>query len=119
MYRLCFRRISRTAPNVDVIEARSLLVSFGLMFLVQNLAYLAWGADLRGYSFLDEPVEIGGARFTANRLVALLGGEGGRGGHQQRAGEGQCRQAAQLCESPRENAGHQAFSIGLARAPAR
>jgi branched-chain amino acid transport system permease protein len=69
VYRLCFRRISRTAPNVDVIEARSLLVSFGLMFLVQNLAYLTWGADLRGYSFLDEPVEIGGARFTANRLV--------------------------------------------------
>ncbi len=71
VYRLCFRRISRMAPNADVIEARSLLVSFGLMFLVQNLAYLAWGADLRGYSFLDEPVEIAGARFTANRLVVF------------------------------------------------
>lgn len=71
VYRLCFRRISRTAPSVDVIEARSLLVSFGLMFLVQNAAYLAWGADLRGYSFLDQPVEIGGARFTANRLVVF------------------------------------------------
>lgn len=71
VYRLCFRRISRTAPAVEVIEARSLLVSFGLMFLVQNAAYLAWGADLRGYSFLDQPVEIGGARFTANRLVVF------------------------------------------------
>jgi branched-chain amino acid transport system permease protein len=71
VYRLCFRRISRTAPSVDVIEARSLLVSFGLMFLVQNAAYLTWGADLRGYSFLDQPVEIGGARFTANRLVVF------------------------------------------------
>jgi branched-chain amino acid transport system permease protein len=71
VYRLCFRRISRTAPSVDVIEARSLLVSFGLMFLVQNAAYLIWGADLRGYSFLDEPVDIAGARFTANRLVVF------------------------------------------------
>jgi branched-chain amino acid transport system permease protein len=71
VYRLCFRRISRTSPSVEIIEARSLLVSFGLMFLVQNAAYLAWGADLRGYSFLDEPVEIAGARFTANRLVVL------------------------------------------------
>jgi branched-chain amino acid transport system permease protein len=71
VYRVCFRRISRNAPSVDVIEARSLLVSFGLMFLVQNAAYLIWGADLRGYSFLDEPVEIGGARFTANRLVVF------------------------------------------------
>jgi len=69
VYRLCFRRIARTAPSVEAIEARSLLVSFGLMFLVQNAAYLAWGADLRGYSFLAEPVEIAGARFTANRLV--------------------------------------------------
>ncbi|HSD54045.1 MAG TPA: branched-chain amino acid ABC transporter permease [Burkholderiales bacterium] len=71
VYRLCFRRISRTAPSVDVIEARSLLVSFGLMFLVQNAAYLTWGADLRGYSFLDEPIDIAGARFTANRLVVF------------------------------------------------
>jgi len=71
VYRLCFRRIARAAPSADAIEARSLLVSFGLMFVVQNLAYLAWGADLRGYSFLDEPVVIGGARFTANRLVVL------------------------------------------------
>jgi branched-chain amino acid transport system permease protein len=71
VYRLCFRRISRTAPSVDVIEARSLLVSFGLMFLVQNAAYLTWGADLRGYSFLEEPVDIAGARFTANRLVVF------------------------------------------------
>jgi branched-chain amino acid transport system permease protein len=71
VYRLCFRRIARTAPSVDVIEARSLLVSFGLMFLVQNAAYLTWGADLRGYSFLDAPVDIAGARFTANRLVVF------------------------------------------------
>lgn len=71
VYRLCFRRIARAAPSVEAIEARSLLVGFGLMFLVQNVAYLAWGADLRGYSFLAEPVEIAGARFTANRLVVF------------------------------------------------
>ena len=71
VYRLCFYRIARTAPSVEVIEARSLLVGFGLMFLVQNAVYLAWGADLRGYSFLDEPVEIAGARFMANRLAVF------------------------------------------------
>ena len=71
VYRLCFRAIARTSPSVDVIEARSLLVGFGLMYLVQNAAYLAWGADLRGYSFLADAVEIGGARFAANRLLAF------------------------------------------------
>lgn len=71
IYRLCFHRIVRTAPAVEVIEARSLLVGFGLLYLVQNLAYLAWGADLRGYTFLAESVEIAGARFSANRLVVF------------------------------------------------
>jgi len=71
VYRLCFRSITRDAPSVEVIEARSLLVGFGLMFFVQNAAYLTWGADLRGYSFLAEPVEIAGARFGVNRLVVF------------------------------------------------
>jgi branched-chain amino acid transport system permease protein len=71
VYRLCFRRIARTAPSVEVLEARSLLVGFGLMFLVQNAAFLAWGADLRGYEYLAQPVEIAGARFGANRVVVF------------------------------------------------
>jgi len=71
VYRLCFYRIVSTAPAVEVIEARSLLVGFGLLYLVQNLAYLTWGADLRGYSFLTDSVEIAGARFSANRLVVF------------------------------------------------
>ena len=69
VYRLCFRRIARSAPTVEVIEARSLLVGFGLMYLVQNAVYLVWGADLRGYSFMADPVNIAGARFMANRLL--------------------------------------------------
>ena len=71
IYRLCFRSIARTSPSVEVIEARSLLIGFGLMYLVQNAAYLAFGADLRGYSFLADPVEIGGARFAGNNLLAF------------------------------------------------
>jgi branched-chain amino acid transport system permease protein len=71
VYWVCFRRIARTAPSAEVVEARSLLVGFGLMFLVQNVAYLLWGADLRGYSYLAEPLQLGGMRFSANRLVVF------------------------------------------------
>jgi branched-chain amino acid transport system permease protein len=71
VYRICFRPIARSAPTAEVMEARSLLIGFGLMYLVQNGALLAWGADLRGYSFLTDAVEIGGARFGANRLVVF------------------------------------------------
>jgi branched-chain amino acid transport system permease protein len=72
VYRVCFRRIARTAPGVEVLEARSLLVGFGLMFVIQNAAFLVWGADLRGYEYLAHPVEIGGTRLGANRVVVFL-----------------------------------------------
>ena len=47
------------------------MVSFGLMFLVQNFAQLLWGGDLRGYDFMADPVAIGGAQFAANKLLLL------------------------------------------------
>ena len=66
---LCFRPLAARAPNVDVFEARSLMVGFGLMFAVQNAALVLWGGDLRGYDYLAEPVQFGEMRFTANKLV--------------------------------------------------
>lgn len=71
VHRLVFRRLTRTSPNLDVFEARGLMVSFGLMFLVQNFAQLVWGGDLRGYDFMTDPVHVGGAQFAANKLLLL------------------------------------------------
>ncbi len=72
VYRVCFRRIARSAPTEDVLEARSLLVGFGLMFLVQNAAFLVWGADLRGYEYLAQPVSVAGTQMGANRVVVFV-----------------------------------------------
>ena len=69
VHALCFKRLAARAPNVDVFEARSLMVGFGLMFLVQNTTLLIWGGDLRGYEYLADPVQIAGMRFTENKLV--------------------------------------------------
>jgi branched-chain amino acid transport system permease protein len=74
IHRLTFRRIAATSPDLDVFEARGLMVAFGLMFLVQNFAQQVWGADLRGYDYLTAPVVIGGeggAQFAGNKLVLL------------------------------------------------
>jgi len=76
IHRLCFRRLAETTAEVEAFEARSLLVSFGLMFLVQNVALLIWGADLRGYQYLAERVSLLGLEFTQNRLVAFAGALG-------------------------------------------
>lgn len=69
--RLVIRRLSATSPNVDVFEARGLMVSFGLMFLVQNFASLVWGGELRGYDYLTDPVQFGNAQFAGNKLLLL------------------------------------------------
>lgn len=68
---LCFRRLSATSPNLDVFEARGLMVAFGLMFLVQNFVSWQWGGDLRGYDYLTEPVKLGEAQFAANKLLVF------------------------------------------------
>ena len=68
---LCFRRLTATSPNLDVFEARGLMVAFGLMFLVQNFVSWMWGGDLRGYDYLTDPVKIGGAQFAGNKLLVF------------------------------------------------
>src|SRR3990167_5265360 len=68
---LCFRRLTATSPNLDIFEARGLMVSFGLMFLVQNVVSYVWGGDLRGYDFLTDPVPVGNAQFAANKLLVF------------------------------------------------
>jgi branched-chain amino acid transport system permease protein len=74
VHRLTFRRLAKTSPNVDIFEARGLMVAFGLMFLVQNFAHSVWGADLRGYDYMTDPVRLGGeggAQFAGNKLLLL------------------------------------------------
>ena len=70
--RILFERIRRLAGSLEVFEGWSILVSFGLLFIIQNVALLVWGADERGYTFLAIPINLLGAIFPANRLVALL-----------------------------------------------
>ncbi len=69
LHRLVLRPLTRSSPSVDRFEARALMVSFGLMFLVQNLAQLLWGGDLRGYDYLTEPVQLAGVPFAGNKLL--------------------------------------------------
>ena len=70
--RTLFNDLRRTSFDDDHFEGRSLLVSFGLLFVVQNLMLVFWGAGLRGYSVWNTPVEILGRRYGLNRLITLL-----------------------------------------------
>lgn len=71
LHRTFYKRLMETSASAGIFEGNSMLASFGLLFIVQNLALIAWGSDIKGYSYLAVPVDIAGALFGANRLVTL------------------------------------------------
>jgi len=71
IHRTLFKRLLASSTSPGIFESNSMLASFGLMFIIQNLALIVWGSEIRGYSYLAVPVNLGGALFGANRLVTL------------------------------------------------
>ncbi len=69
LHKTIFRRLMRTSPDMRAFEGKSLLATFGLLYVVQNIAILLWGSDVEGYSYLV--TSITAARIPVNRLVAL------------------------------------------------
>jgi len=71
LYRTLFTRLRTSSPSPAAFEGNSMLACFGLLFIIQNVAILVWGAEMKGYSYLALPVNFGGAIFAANRLTTL------------------------------------------------
>ncbi len=71
VHALLFRHLLRLRRTREELEANSLLISFGLLFILQNMALLLWSSNIRGYQYLDQPARIFGAVFPANRVVAF------------------------------------------------
>lgn len=72
IHRLLYARVLDESEARESLESRSLLLSFGLLFVLQNAALLVWSADLKGYSYLATPLRVLGAVFPANRVLAAL-----------------------------------------------
>jgi branched-chain amino acid transport system permease protein len=71
-YRGIFRGAIAATRAIEQLEANSLLLFFGLMIIVQNVATLAFTGDFRGYRYLDHVVEIAGLRISGNRLYVFV-----------------------------------------------
>lgn len=71
LYRTLFTRLRNSSASPAAFEGSSMLACFGILFIIQNVAILLWGADMKGYSYLAFPINFGGAKFAANRLVTL------------------------------------------------
>lgn len=71
IYRFLMAPLVRRAPNQEAFEPDVVLVTFGLMFVLEGFALATWGGDQRGYSFLAFPIDVLGAKISANRLLAF------------------------------------------------
>ena len=71
-YRILFRYLRKSSESIDIFEGRSMLASFGILYMIQNIALLWWGPNVKAYTFLNFPVKFLGLTLEANRLVALL-----------------------------------------------
>jgi branched-chain amino acid transport system permease protein len=72
LHKTLFKSLINSSETMDIFESKSMLATFGLLFVIQNLAILVWDADIKGYSFLARGINIAGAVFAANRLVTLI-----------------------------------------------
>jgi branched-chain amino acid transport system permease protein len=64
-----FRELMRTSASLDVFEGKSMLASFGLLYVVQSVARLIWGSQVHQVTYLNRSVTS--AQIPLNRLVAL------------------------------------------------
>jgi len=72
VYKIFYTPLRISSESPAVFEANSMLASFGLLFVIQNLALIIWGSPVRGYSYMAFPIHLYGAVFSANRIVTLV-----------------------------------------------
>ena len=70
IYMITLRRIVRQARSSEEVELNSLLLSFGLSFVIQNFAMILWTANYRGYETSSLGIiNILGASFEIYRIL--------------------------------------------------
>lgn len=72
IYRVMLAPLARRAPSNDALLMNSILVTFGLLFVVQGVALAAFGGSYYSYSYLSFPVDLLGSKVAANRLLACV-----------------------------------------------
>ncbi len=72
IYGLLMSPLAKRASDAGALEVDSILVTFGLLFLLQGILLVVFGADFTSYTFLNTPVDVFGVVLAANRLIALV-----------------------------------------------
>ncbi len=71
-YRVIMKPLVNRAPDAGALEVDSILVTFGLLFVIQGVLLVFFGGGYTSYSYLNTPVALPGVVVSANRLVAFV-----------------------------------------------
>ncbi len=72
IYAVMLQPLARRSRDRGRLEGDSILATFGLLFVIQGVALVIFGAGFQSYSFLAVPVDILGTTIAANRLLAFV-----------------------------------------------
>jgi branched-chain amino acid transport system permease protein len=71
LYRVVLLPAVRRSRDPGGAEIDSILLTFGLLFVIQGVMLVAFGGQYYSYSYLSVPVVVLGSTLALNRLVAL------------------------------------------------
>jgi len=71
IYGVLLRPLVARSKTAKALEIDSILATFGLLFVIQGVMLVLFGANFTSYSYMNFGVDIFGASVAANRLLAL------------------------------------------------
>lgn len=72
VYGVMMSPLVNRARDKASLEIDSILATFGLLFVIQGVMLVTFGANFTSYSYLNDPVTIFGATLAANRVLSLV-----------------------------------------------
>lgn len=72
LYKGLFQRLQIRSGSPAKLATSTLLASFGLSFIIQNVALLIWGGDIKRYVYLAEPINFMGFSYMLNMFVVFV-----------------------------------------------
>lgn len=72
LFKAMFVPLLRRAKDRAALEVDSILVTFGLLFVIQGILLVIFGGQYYGYSYLSIPVSVFGSTVALNRLIACV-----------------------------------------------
>ncbi|GAA3855815.1 branched-chain amino acid ABC transporter permease [Celeribacter arenosi] len=71
LYQVMMRPLVKRSGSSGRLEVDSILATFGLLFLIQGILLVVFGANFTSISYLDQGVNILGVSVALNRLIAF------------------------------------------------